>query len=95
MSIISIMGRCTRAGSPLRAGDVRGESLVKIHRENEILKEAEFKGRCCICEYRFICGGSRARALSRKGDILDEDPCCIYEPIPNTRGFSASNRLIS
>ncbi len=84
--------------APLRLGDVREESLVKIYRENEILKKirrAEFKGRCGICEYRFICGGSRARALSRKGDILDEDPCCIYEPIPNTRGFSASNRLIS
>jgi radical SAM protein len=69
--------------APLRLGNVREESLVKIYRENEILKKirrAEFKGRCGICEYRFICGGSRARAFSRKGDILDEDPCCIYEP---------------
>ncbi|MEZ0346079.1 MAG: TIGR04053 family radical SAM/SPASM domain-containing protein [Infirmifilum sp.] len=71
--------------APLRLGNVREESLVKIYRENDILKKirkAEFKGRCGYCNYRHICGGSRARALALKGDILGEDPACVYKPPP-------------
>ena len=43
-----------------------------------MIREAKFKGRCGRCEFRDICGGSRARALAEFGDILEEDPACIY-----------------
>lgn len=69
--------------APLKLANVREKSLVEIYRESEVLKRirrAEFRGRCGRCEYKHVCGGSRARALASKGDILEEDPACIYEP---------------
>jgi radical SAM protein with 4Fe4S-binding SPASM domain len=29
-----------------------------------------FKGRCGACEYRYVCGGCRARAYALTGDYL-------------------------
>jgi radical SAM protein with 4Fe4S-binding SPASM domain len=40
----------------------------------------QFKGKCGRCEYRVICGGSRARAFAYTGDPLESDPFCPYEP---------------
>jgi len=39
-----------------------------------------FKGRCGACEYRHVCGGSRARAYAVTGDYLAAEPDCTYEP---------------
>ncbi len=36
--------------------------------------------RCGRCEYRDLCGGSRARAYAAFYDPLAEDPLCLYEP---------------
>lgn len=69
--------------APFTVGNVRNESIVKIYRDNRVLRlirKGEFSGRCGICEYKDICGGSRARALSVNNDILAEDPACIYIP---------------
>ena len=69
--------------SDYKVGNIRGQSIVKIYRESEILKkirDGRFKGRCGVCEYNNICGGSRARAYKVLGDILEEDPACIYLP---------------
>ncbi|MEM3691569.1 MAG: TIGR04053 family radical SAM/SPASM domain-containing protein [Candidatus Korarchaeum sp.] len=69
--------------APLKLGSIRERSLKRIYRDDEILRkirEAEFRGRCGRCEYRHVCGGSRARALASRGDILEEDPACVYEP---------------
>ncbi|MEM4928893.1 MAG: hypothetical protein QXE20_03620, partial [Acidilobaceae archaeon] len=44
------------------------------------LRRAEFQGRCGRCEFRQICGGSRARAYSATGNPLGEDPACPYIP---------------
>lgn len=38
------------------------------------------KGKCGACEYKGVCGGCRARALSLHGDYLAEEPYCAYEP---------------
>jgi radical SAM protein with 4Fe4S-binding SPASM domain len=69
---------------PLVAGNVRSAHVVKIYREAEVfskIREAEaFKGRCGRCEFREICGGSRARAYAAFGDYLAEDPACGYQP---------------
>lgn len=69
--------------APYRLGSMRTESLVNVYRKNEVLmkiRRADFRGRCGICEYRQVCGGSRARALATTGDILGEDPACSYIP---------------
>jgi MoaA/NifB/PqqE/SkfB family radical SAM enzyme len=33
-----------------------------------------------VCEYRDLCGGSRARAFAHSGDYLGSDPLCAYQP---------------
>jgi len=71
---------------PLPLGNIRTKSIVDIYRNNQILKNiraANFNGRCGICEYKDICGGSRARAYSVYKDPLGEDPACIYIPKSN------------
>ncbi|MET1128724.1 MAG: TIGR04053 family radical SAM/SPASM domain-containing protein [Thermoproteota archaeon] len=68
---------------PLEVGDVRRESLVKIYRESPVLarlRSSKLEGRCGRCEFRDVCGGSRARAYSYTGDPFAEDPACPYEP---------------
>lgn len=68
---------------PLPLGSIREKSLREIYQQHPILvkmRKAQFKGRCGICEYRLICGGSRARAFSHYGDPLESDPACIYQP---------------
>ena len=40
----------------------------------------ELKGKCGVCEFRHVCGGSRARAHAVHGDPLAEEPSCAYIP---------------
>ncbi len=69
---------------PLTCGNVRTDSITEIYRTHPAFRELRtpelFKGRCGICEYRHICGGSRARAFAMTGDYLEEEPFCNYEP---------------
>jgi heme b synthase len=71
---------------PLLAGNVRERSLVEIYRESPLFKSIRdpdlLQGRCGICEYRVVCGGCRARALSATGNYLEEEPFCTYQPSP-------------
>src|SRR5262249_2647721 len=66
------------------AGNIRSESLATIYRESPWLTglrdSSNLKGKCGECDYREICGGSRARAYSTTGDMFAEEPCCLYEP---------------
>jgi radical SAM protein with 4Fe4S-binding SPASM domain len=69
---------------PLVAGNVRTEHPVAIYRDAPLFRAlrapAGFHGRCGHCEYRAVCGGSRARAYAATGDPLGEDPLCAYQP---------------
>jgi len=69
---------------PLRCGSVRTQSLVDVYRNSEIFctlhSPERFHGKCGLCEYSHICGGSRARAFAHTGDALGSDPFCSYEP---------------
>ena len=78
---------------PLSAGNVRGTSLMDIYRHSPLFQalrdKSQFKGRCGRCEFRWVCGGSRSRAYAMTGDVLAEEPFCVYEPgtFPFTGGF--------
>ena len=66
---------------PLPLGNLRKEGLLKVYRENTLLKKirrAEFSEKCGICEFRDLCGGSRSRAYAYTGDPLASDPACLY-----------------
>ena len=68
---------------PVPLGNVKRSSLVEIYRGSELLRRlrgAKFRGRCGECEFRRVCGGSRARSFARWGDPLGEDPACGYVP---------------
>jgi len=69
---------------PFAGGNVRSEPLSKIYRESPVfqqLRDADLLGgKCGACEFRHICGGSRARAYALTGDPMGEEPCCSYVP---------------
>jgi MoaA/NifB/PqqE/SkfB family radical SAM enzyme len=68
----------------LPAGRVTDESPVDIYRQSPLFRTLRrvdlFGGRCGRCDFRGLCGGSRARALAASGDPLAEDPLCAYSP---------------
>lgn len=69
---------------PLKAGNVKHESLVDIYRNSDIFRRlrdtSNLKGKCGVCEYRELCGGSRSRAWAALGDAFASDPTCTYQP---------------
>jgi radical SAM protein len=69
---------------PFSAGNVRSDSLSRIYRESSIFQQlrddSQLGGKCGACEFRHICGGSRARAYALTGDPLAEESCCSYVP---------------
>lgn len=71
---------------PLAAGSVRERDPVEIYRESPLfraLRDPEsLKGKCARCEFREVCGGSRARAYAVSGDPFASDPSCPYVPAP-------------
>ena len=70
---------------PDAAGDLRRQSFAEIWRDAPLfrrLREGTLGGKCGACEYRKVCGGCRARAYAKEGDVLAADPSCAYEPSP-------------
>jgi radical SAM protein with 4Fe4S-binding SPASM domain len=69
---------------PLTAGNVRYQPLSTIYRTGDMFTnlrdDSRLKGKCGLCEFRRICGGSRARAYAATGDLFAADPLCSYEP---------------
>lgn len=69
---------------PLSAGNVRRDNVVDIYRHSLLFESLHspdrFRGKCGRCEYRGLCGGSRARAFAWYGDPLASDPFCPYQP---------------
>lgn len=74
---------------PVSAGNVRFQKLADIYRNAEIFAAlrdvSKLTGKCGRCNFKEICGGSRARALATLGDMFTEDVSCIYQPGANAR----------
>jgi len=69
---------------PIHAGNIRETPLAEIYRNAPIFKAlrdtSRLEGKCGACEFKEICGGSRARAYALTGDPLAQEPCCNYQP---------------
>ena len=65
---------------PIKIGNIRKQSLKDIWKNHPLLKKMRDRDRfrgCGKCEYRYICGGCRARAYGYYGDVAGPDPGCI------------------
>jgi radical SAM protein len=75
---------CPAGFLPLVAGNVRRDRVAEIYRTSSLFQAlhdpSQFEGRCGFCEYKALCGGSRARAFGATGNPLAEDPFCDYQP---------------
>jgi len=69
---------------PFSAGSVRQDDLATIYRNSPLFRDLRdtgmLEGKCGACEFKQICGGSRARAYALTGDPFAEEPCCAYVP---------------
>lgn len=69
---------------PVCCGRFPQDSVIDAYQNHPVFRALRdpdgFKGRCGICEYRQVCGGSRARAFALTGDYLETDPDCNYQP---------------
>jgi AdoMet-dependent heme synthase len=69
---------------PVYAGNVRTDDIGEVYRNSPIFIElrdrTRLKGKCGVCEYAKVCGGSRARAYGMTGDYLEAEPFCSHIP---------------
>ena len=68
---------------PLECGRFPQDSVVTTYQTHPVFTALQnpdnYKGICGRCEYRYVCGGSRARAFAVTGDPLEAEPDCCYQ----------------
>lgn len=85
IAFVSHLGDVMPSGFlPIPCGNVRTQHIRDIYRDHPVfrsLREPDaLSGKCGDCEFRKVCGGSRARAYAMEGDYLASDPACAYQP---------------
>jgi len=69
---------------PLPAGNILWEPLAEIYQYSPVFRSlrdsSQLKGKCGRCDFKDVCGGSRARAYAMTNDPLAEEPRCAYAP---------------
>ena len=95
---ISHTGEVSPSGFlPLVCGNVKTTHPAEIYRKHPLFTQLRnnsvLGGKCGMCEFRNVCGGSRARAYGVHGDPFAADPACIYQPAART-GPLVSDPLI-
>lgn len=83
IAFISHRGEVSPSGFlPIVCGSY--EQFTSIYREHPLFRQLrsadDLEGKCGVCEFRKICGGSRARAYALSHDVLGHDPACAYLP---------------
>jgi AdoMet-dependent heme synthase len=95
---ISLLGDVFPSGYlPVKAGNILDTPLMDIYKSSPIFQSLRnhenLKGRCGLCEFNWVCGGSRSRAFAVSGDLLGEEPYCAY--IPNSFPFPEASQVVS
>jgi radical SAM protein with 4Fe4S-binding SPASM domain len=69
---------------PLAAGNVRNQPFRDIWNNSSLFRNLRdsslLSGRCGACDFKDVCGGCRARGFSAHGNVLAEEPYCVYTP---------------
>jgi radical SAM protein len=69
---------------PILCGRFPKEAVVDIYRNSPVFRSlrtpALLKGKCSLCEFKQLCGGSRARAYAVTRDLFAQEPDCVYQP---------------
>lgn len=76
---------CPSGFLPIPGGNVKTDAVKHVYQESplfKILRDSDkLQGKCGQCEYRRLCGGSRARGFAMSGSIMGADPFCAYLPL--------------
>jgi radical SAM protein with 4Fe4S-binding SPASM domain len=85
MVFVSHAGDVQPSGElPLTTANVRDEPVGVVYRRSRLFRAlrdtSRLEGKCGICRFRQVCGGSRARAFAATGNFLAADPACAYRP---------------
>lgn len=85
---------CPSGFLPLVRGNVRTHRLAEVYRDDTIFRRLRdpdrFTGKCGICEFNRICGGSRSRTYNLTGDPFGSDPTCLWQPEGQTLSPAAA-----
>ncbi len=69
---------------PIECGRFPKDHVVDVYQNSQVFQDLRnanlLDGKCGLCEYRQICGGSRARSFALSGNIQEAEPDCLYEP---------------
>ena len=84
---------------PFAAGNVREQRLSAIYCKSSLFVNlrdtSKLEGKCGACEFKQICGGSRARSYALTGNPFGEEPCCSYIPHGYVRPSTPVNHSTS
>jgi radical SAM protein len=74
---------------PIGVGNIHTAHLAELYRKAPLMRDLRnadlLEGKCGTCEYRRVCGGSRARSFALTSNCLAPEPDCIYEPTSRVR----------
>ena len=78
---------------PIPVGNLRKDKLKEIWEKNKLINDLKdkdlLKQPCGSCEFRYICGGCRARAYAYFGDYLAADPGCLKGKLSRKKEIEA------
>jgi radical SAM protein with 4Fe4S-binding SPASM domain len=82
---VSHTGRVYPSGfMPIDCGKAPERSVVDIYQNSATMKRLRnpdmLHGKCGACDFRHVCGGSRARAYAVTRDPMGAEPDCVYIP---------------
>ncbi|MEJ5998343.1 TIGR04053 family radical SAM/SPASM domain-containing protein [Corynebacterium sp. H130] len=69
---------------PMHCGNVKTQDFHDIYTNSPVFKKLRdpdsWHGKCSVCEFHNVCGGSRSTAYALTGDVSASDPTCVYIP---------------
>jgi radical SAM protein with 4Fe4S-binding SPASM domain len=70
---------------PIDCGNISNSTLVETYQQHPVFTDLrnpdKLKGKCGMCGFRPVCGGSRARSYAVLGDHLAAEPDCAFQPL--------------